>query len=105
MGRPYMWCQTVCGLLYENKTVQAKVNSAQDQKSDMDSDSPKSQDDQEESNDSNENESESIAGETNMGTRNEAKFLEQTISRLKCRFKARCILQETVNSLSKELLF
>jgi len=104
MGRPYMWCQTICGLLYENKTAKNRVNTPQDEKLDLDSDSPKSSDEkideQEESNETNENESESIAGEANLGVKNEAKFLEQIISRLKSRFKARYILQDTINSLS-----
>ncbi len=113
-----MWCQTVCGLFYENKTLNSNksprtvscdettTTTTNDEKMEVSKLQTDKQLDNEMNEENNASDSES-SEEVNLNLNkkhNESKLLEQIVNRLKYRFKARIILQETINSLSKYFL-
>lgn len=109
-----MWCQTICGLLYENKS-ERKLNSElritndlnetesneEAQAEDKMNTSGKSNDKMEQDGDESETDSGDDAT-SEASKKNDARLLEQVFSRLKSRFKARITLQETLNTLSNQ---
>ena len=116
IGVPYRWAQVLCGLYYGNRSegkVASSGNASIDEElghkvngkngSQMDEemievDTEDDKDDFEESDDGGEfGDLEVIQ----LKTRNESKFIVQILNRLKSRFKARVILQKTLNSTSK----
>lgn len=80
IGVPYKWAQTLCGLYYGSKlTTKSAVNEVEMM---------------EENVSENESEEEDVGGEDV----NESKMIVQILSRLKSRFRARVVLQKTINS-------
>lgn len=98
-----MWCQTICGLFYENKSESkhdSEIRIAQDfDETSQDAEEKMSKSNDKMDQDGNESDS---SDETTPETtnKNDARLLEQVISKLKSRFKARIILQETLITLS-----
>lgn len=128
IGKPYRWCQMLCGLYYENKSDResliyksiiksesspklAENDSESDRMMINDSNEEKMKEEQSLANKSSENmeingNEEGEDGEeltNNESELNESKIFEHIITRLKSRFKARIFLQESINSLSKKI--
>jgi len=103
-----MWCQTICGLFYENKSSDSSNKSlsydnetaTNDEKMEVSKSLPDKQlvDNEQESSDI--ESTEEVNLNLNNKNKNESKLLEQVVNRLKSRSKARIVLQETINSLS-----
>jgi len=116
----YRWCQILCGLFYENKferlhfiystqSTTASCRKHQEELNDNKINEEKMITNEEstsvleksekemETDEKNEN----IDAELKESSNSDTKLFEKIISKLKSRFKARVMLQETLNSLSK----
>lgn len=123
IGVPYKWCQILCGLYYGNKTGKNSANSAASNSSEVndyemkgenkvngkssnqtDEEMEVSDVDEEDEDDDNEIDLEE-SDLLDLKNQNESKLIVQILNRLKSRFKARVVLQKTIDSTknSKEL--
>ena len=115
IGSPYRWCQMLCGLFYETKSdrkmmiVNDRIKESSNEPethleksiamNDEDINRTDSSTVEMEDEDAQSSESNEIDDLAEVD-QNETKLFEQIINRLKTRFKARLVLQETINSLS-----
>ena len=122
----YRWCQILCGLFFENKfdrhnfmhSTQSTFAERTKHQEEINDKRTKQSDEKMVTNDDSttgleksdkemdiDEKNEEVESDLKESSSNDTKLFEKIINQLKSRFKARVMLQETLNSLSKIMFF